>query len=170
MLSTTLNRSKSSGMLLQSVRPLLILFRFIGINLDLVDNPPNGKIRFTFGLFMLALNICTTVSAVVYVSSTIEKRNPDFKTFAWNVFIHQVTYLYNSVGTHVSLLKCVKTCWKDLWAALTEIELRLDLKEEYYRKIRRLCIFGIVFITTKVTLFFKKLKVSSNCFIQRRYA
>jgi hypothetical protein len=137
-------------MLLQSVRPLLILFRFIGIDLDLVDNPPNRKIRFTFGLFMLVLNFCTNLSAVVYVSSTTEKRNSDSKTFTWNVFIHQVIYLYNSVGTHVSLLMCVKTSWKDLWAALTEIEFRLELKEEYYRKIRRLCIFGIIFTTAKV--------------------
>ena len=133
-----------------SLEPLMVLFRLIGIEFNY--SSIKWKLRRYFVSLYNVLLFIITISSNLYavylelikgkchdctsVTTTIHLNN----TLIW------ISVQYVTVGTLLGLHIVTVTQWKHLKKVMVQIANQFELGQEWYRKLRNLCYAGFVFV------------------------
>jgi len=101
----------------QSLRPLLLLLRFIGINLLKINNLSHRCLNISYDAIWLLINIIGQIDVMVFLFQnrdnylmlgveTVKK-----VTSSWNVIIDLVNFTIQGIGGHLALLFVVRPRW-----------------------------------------------------------
>ena len=142
-----------------SLRPLLIWIRVIGIDLNTFEaRSVFGRwAHFIFGSLMIMANIGLSIHAIDLFEYGLTRKTQR-RTFQWNVFTHHVIFSVRNVVIHLALFTFVKREWNRLFTALRKLEVLIKLTDSFYRNIRWICFFGVLYVILKVTLLVFNLK------------
>lgn len=130
-----------------SFRPILIWFRCIGI--DLIESSEKKLDRIFWLLYSIS---CFLLNLAVEVDILNFLKNPELyitggakletATSSWNATIDFVNYAAHSVGSHLILLAVVRPRLK----RLLHVMHRCNSQRNFYTKLYRLSIFGVIYI------------------------
>lgn len=136
-----------------SFHPILVWFRCIGI--DLMESSDNKLDRMFWLLYSIScflLNLAAEVDILNFL------KNPELyftggakletATSSWNATIDFVNYATHSIGSHLILLTVVRTRLK----RLLKVMLRCNSQRNFYTKLYRLSIFGVLYIILIVSI------------------
>ena len=139
-----------------SLRPILILMRFLGYELDLSRSSTVfwRYFKLTFGLLLFSSTLGRAITMIRYVffrlsGLTVNGNGTVFYTTEiWNFTIISCSEAVNVLGIHLSMYLVAIFKWKHLWKCLQKIE-RLGLfPANFYKKLRRVCYYAVLYIAS----------------------
>lgn len=146
-----------------SCAPILYWMRCLGIPLDwpqskskkyLSSSPKTGWYWLTtlFGIVLFILNFAMTANSIhltfIWVSSenSEEERKQLSLTMIWSSIIVLFNQSFITLGTQIALLASTLINWKKLVVAFHRIDDVKQLSNDTFKRIRRICEWGLFFI------------------------
>ena len=121
----------------QSLRPLMMLLRFLGV--DLISEEKSSKLIILYSSFCLLLNVAGQLDVLFYL---FKSRTELWNVSYCNLVIDYVNFAIQNVGGHLILLFFFRRDWDNLIQSLFLVE---DLlKPQFFIKLHRVAWIGSV--------------------------
>lgn len=136
-----------------SFRPILIGFRCIGIDLLESSNKLHRRFCLFYSMLCLLLNLAAEVDILNFLKSPElfimgEDKLETTITSSWNAVIDFVNYAVHSLGSHLILLTFFRARLERLLNVMMH---RCNSQWNFYTKLYRLSIFGVIYIALTVS-------------------
>ena len=132
----------------QSLRPLLLLLRFIGINLFKINSSSNRCLNISYDAIWLLINSIGQIDVMVFLFQNRDKylmlgvETVKKVTSSWNVIIDLVNFTIQGIGGHLALLFVVRPRWGSLVETFSLLEDQLD--PQFFIKLHRIALFCVI--------------------------
>lgn len=155
--STTLaspNNAERKLDLIWSLRPIWILMKFMGNNLDL-------SVKLTaiwcywnwlFGILMLSITFLYSGFIIVEWIENVNTFSANTK--AWNNAIITFQEIFAGVSIHLSTFVITNWYWKPLWKCIRQLDRLMTFQDDHYRRLRKFSILVLLEIMLVSNNFF----------------
>ena len=152
-----LNKKREMSYLEDALKPLIVVFRYIGIKMNPIDNRVLTKRQkyssLLFVFVMCLANVSSNISFTITAFNVIFNSNystdiPELEassvTGSWNLVLDTITYDILAIGSHAVLLSFRwQSKWKETWKNLQRIETDLKIGDQFIRKCRPI-VYGLI--------------------------
>lgn len=135
---------------LWSLRPILLMFRFQGIELSVLKPSLASWALHFFGLLCLFHTLSCHATNCYFIIDLIRKSksNPGLTvTLMASIIFDHVNNAVHSVGIHLAVIAMTQFSWSKLWRSFQQVGKRMDLSfHNYLRKISSIAALGTLFL------------------------
>ena len=137
--------------LAQSLRPILVLMRIIGIELDQRKMAaPRRFFIFCFGSLMLLFHVVASLPALMNILKYC-RAGDGLKAVTmatWNTDVNYFQSTWTNIGIHCTMIVVALSRWKPLWNCFDRMQQSTSLARVLRGQMARVAIMGVIIIIT----------------------